>query len=84
MSITYSKTAKSFASELQAIVSEEDGMESLAHRFLSAAVKVHYAVIYYFTYMIQKCIGNMGNGDMLTGISFTVGQKTFQVYSIRG
>lgn len=26
--------------ELQAIVTEEDGMESIAHRFLSAAVKV--------------------------------------------
>jgi hypothetical protein len=26
--------------ELQAIVTEEDGMESTAHRFLSAAVKV--------------------------------------------
>lgn len=26
--------------ELQAIVSEEDGMESIAHRFLSAAIKV--------------------------------------------
>lgn len=25
---------------LQAIVTEEDGMESMAHRFLSAAVKV--------------------------------------------
>jgi len=25
---------------LQAIVTEEDGMESIAHRFLSAAVKV--------------------------------------------
>lgn len=26
--------------DLQAIVSEEDGMESIAHKFLSAAVKV--------------------------------------------
>lgn len=27
---------------LQAIVTEEDGMESMAHRFLSAAVKVYF------------------------------------------
>jgi len=27
---------------LQAIVTEEDGMESIAHRFLSAAVKVQF------------------------------------------
>lgn len=27
--------------ELQATVTEEDGMESIAHRFLSAAVKVY-------------------------------------------
>lgn len=28
--------------DLQAIVTEEDGMESIAHRFLSAAVKVEF------------------------------------------
>lgn len=27
--------------KLQAVVSEEDGMESIAHRFLSAAMKVY-------------------------------------------
>lgn len=31
-----------FPLDLQAIVTEEDGMESIAHRFLSAAVKVEF------------------------------------------
>ena len=30
--------------DVQAVVSEEDGMESIAHRFLSAAVKVLYTI----------------------------------------
>lgn len=42
------KTAKCCIIELQAIVSEEDGMDSIAHRFLSAAVKVCFVTIFKF------------------------------------
>lgn len=34
---------------IQAIVSEEDGMDSIAHRFLSAAIKVHFYNSYYLS-----------------------------------
>lgn len=36
--------------ELQAFVTEEDGMESIAHRFLSAAVKVGFTSVIFFVF----------------------------------
>jgi hypothetical protein len=38
---------------VKAIVTEEDGMESIAHRFLSAAVKVCFFPLFFFL-ILQK------------------------------
>lgn len=47
---------------MQAIVTEEDGMESIAHRFLSAAVKVRLKCIW----ALDWCISNTYKNTNIT------------------